>query len=54
MFSYSNSRCELTAVHCDRIELDTKTFGVLNNTQYTQVVRRSHPFNPLQNAPQPR
>ncbi|WP_298907689.1 hypothetical protein [uncultured Nostoc sp.] len=54
MFSYSNSRCKLTAVHCDRIEQDVKTFDVLNNTQNTLMGRRSHPFNPHQNAPQPR
>ncbi|MEH2027157.1 hypothetical protein [Nostoc sp.] len=34
--------------------LNIKTFGVLNNTQYTPDVRRSHPFSPLQNPPQPR
>ncbi|MEH2140801.1 hypothetical protein [Nostoc sp.] len=35
----------------DRIEQDVKTFGVLNNTHNTLMARRSHPFNPLQNAP---
>ncbi|MBN3906807.1 MAG: hypothetical protein HWQ35_09690 [Nostoc sp. NMS1] len=49
-----NSRCELTAVHCDRIEQDVKTLGVLTYTQITPLALRSHPFNPLQNAPQAR
>ncbi|MEH1813149.1 MAG: hypothetical protein V7K26_20075 [Nostoc sp.] len=52
--SSSNSRCELTPVHCDRTKLDVKTLGVLTYTQITPLVRRSHIFNPLQNAPQAR
>ncbi|MEH2361603.1 hypothetical protein [Nostoc sp.] len=44
----------MTVVHYDRIELNIKTFYVLNNTHNTLVARRSHTFNPLQNAPQPR
>ncbi|MEH2437263.1 MAG: hypothetical protein V7K25_24010 [Nostoc sp.] len=34
--------------------LDVKTFGVLTYTQVTPLTRRSHTFNRLQNAPQPR
>ncbi|WP_181154135.1 MULTISPECIES: hypothetical protein [Nostoc cyanobionts] len=34
--------------------LNVKTLGVLTYTQITQIALRSHPFNPLQNAPQPR
>ncbi|WP_267871535.1 hypothetical protein [Nostoc sp. CHAB 5715] len=44
----------MTAVHCDRLKLNVKTFGVLTYTQITPLAGRSHTFNPLQNAPQPR
>ncbi|MEH2057721.1 MAG: hypothetical protein V7K97_16485 [Nostoc sp.] len=44
----------MTTVHCDRIKLNIKNFSVLNNTKYIPMTRRSHPLNPLQNAPQPR
>ncbi|MEH2402563.1 hypothetical protein [Nostoc sp.] len=44
----------MTAVYSHRIEQNVKTFGVLNNTQNTLMALRSHPFNPLQNVPQPR
>ncbi|MEH1940336.1 MAG: hypothetical protein V7L01_08995 [Nostoc sp.] len=44
----------MTAAHCHDIESDVKTFGVLTYTQITPVALRSHIFNPLQNAPQPR
>ncbi|WP_414512867.1 hypothetical protein [Nostoc sp. PCC 9305] len=54
MLSSSNSRCELTAVHCDRTKSDVKTLGVLTYTQITPLIGRSHTFDPLQNAPQPR
>ncbi|MEH2378036.1 MAG: hypothetical protein V7K27_03885 [Nostoc sp.] len=30
------------------------TFSVWNSTKNIPMVRRSHTFNPLQNAPQPR
>ncbi|MEH2312900.1 MAG: hypothetical protein V7K35_16195 [Nostoc sp.] len=45
---------EMTAVYCHHIKQNVKIFSVLNNTQNTLMARRSHPFNPLQNAPQPR
>ncbi|MCC5615914.1 hypothetical protein LC605_12700 [Nostoc sp. CHAB 5836] len=45
--TYSNSRCEITAVHCDRIESDVKTFSVLNHTKNIFMARRSHTFNSL-------
>ncbi|MHC5744621.1 MAG: hypothetical protein ACYTXT_22525 [Nostoc sp.] len=54
MFSSSNFRCELTAVHCDRTKLDVKTLDVLTYTQITPLPLRSHTLNPLQNAPQAR
>ncbi|MEH2395210.1 MAG: hypothetical protein V7K21_27355 [Nostoc sp.] len=44
----------MTTVHCDRIEQNVKNIGVLNNTSNTLLALRSHLFNPLQNAPQPR
>ncbi|WP_196524740.1 hypothetical protein [Nostoc commune] len=36
--------------HC----LNVKTLDVLTYTQITPLALRSHPLNPLQNAPQPR